>query len=117
MYEYECQACHHRFEKIQRFSDAPIKKCPKCGKAKLEKLISKSSVQFKGTGWYVTDYAGKKGEAPVESKSDDKSADTKTETKTETKSETKSEAGSETKSETSDKPKKKESNKKTKSDS
>jgi len=123
MYEYECKACHHRFEKIQKFSDAPIRKCPKCGKSKVDKLISKSSVQFKGTGWYVTDYAGKKADGPTESKSDEKS-ETKPDSKSETKSETKSDGGSEggseskseSKSDSSDKPKKKES-KKTKGDS
>ena len=113
MYEYKCQACHHRFEKIQKFSDAPVKKCPKCGKSKVEKLISKSSIQFKGTGWYITDYAAKnapKEESKTETTADKKTEE-KTEAKSETKAETKSETGSEAKSETSDKPKKKESKK------
>ena len=73
MYEYECQACHFRFEKIQKFSDAPIKKCPNCKKSKVEKLLSKSAIQFKGSGWYVTDYAGKSAsnnEQAAESKPD-----------------------------------------------
>ncbi len=60
LYEYQCKKCGHKFEKIQLFSDPPIKKCPECGGA-VEKLISRSAVQFKGTGWYVTDYA-KKGD-------------------------------------------------------
>ena len=59
LYEYQCKKCKHRFEKIQKFSDKPIKKCPECG-GPLEKLISQSSVQFKGSGWYVSDY-GRKG--------------------------------------------------------
>ena len=58
LYEYQCKKCGHKFEKIQLFSDAPIKKCPECGGA-VEKLISRSAVQFKGSGWYVTDYAKK----------------------------------------------------------
>ena len=58
LYEYECQKCHHRFERIQKFSDPPVKKCPECG-GKVEQLISAPAVQFKGSGWYVTDYAGK----------------------------------------------------------
>jgi len=58
LYEYECQKCHHRFERIVKFSDPPVKKCPECG-GKLEQLISAPAVQFKGSGWYVTDYAGK----------------------------------------------------------
>ncbi len=62
MYEYQCKKCGHRFERIQKFSDPPVKKCPECGGA-VEKLLSAPAVQFKGTGWYVTDYA-KKGSAP-----------------------------------------------------
>jgi putative FmdB family regulatory protein len=60
LYEYLCRACGHRFEHIQKFSDPILKKCPNCKKLKLEKLLSAPAVQFKGTGWYVTDYAGKK---------------------------------------------------------
>jgi len=62
LYEYQCKKCGHRFEKIQKFSDKPIKKCPECGGA-VEQLLSAPAVQFKGSGWYVTDYA-KKGAAP-----------------------------------------------------
>lgn len=61
LYEYECKRCHHRFERIQKFSDPLVKKCPKCKVGRVEKLISAPAVQFKGTGWYVTDYGGKKG--------------------------------------------------------
>ena len=60
LYEYLCRNCGHRFEQIQRFSDPIQKRCPKCRKLKLEKLLSAPAVQFKGSGWYVTDYAGKK---------------------------------------------------------
>ena len=59
MYEYKCEACGHRLEAIQKFSDKPLKLCPKCKKPKLERLLSSSAIQFKGSGWYVTDYAGK----------------------------------------------------------
>ena len=55
LYEYECQACGHRFEVIQKFSDAPLAVCPKCGGA-LEKLVSSPAIQFKGSGFYLTDY-------------------------------------------------------------
>jgi putative FmdB family regulatory protein len=65
LYEYQCKKCGHRFERIQMFSDKPLKKCPECGGA-LEKLISASAVQFKGSGWYVTDYP-KKGAGSVTS--------------------------------------------------
>ena len=58
LYEYECKKCHHRFEKIQKFSDRMIKKCPECG-GPVEQMISAPAVQFKGSGWYVTDYAKK----------------------------------------------------------
>lgn len=58
LYEYKCKKCGHVFEKIQKFSDKPIKKCPECGGA-VEQLLSAPAVQFKGSGWYVTDYAKK----------------------------------------------------------
>ncbi len=60
LYEYQCKKCGHRFEEIQKFSDKPLTKCPKCRKGRLEKLLSAPAVQFKGSGWYVTDY-GKGG--------------------------------------------------------
>ena len=70
MYEYQCRKCGHRFEKIQQFSDDPVKVCPECG-GELEKLISRSSVKFKGSGWYVTDYASKgKAASSSETKTD-----------------------------------------------
>jgi putative FmdB family regulatory protein len=58
LYEYECDACQHKFEVIQKFSDAPLEKCPKCGGA-VHKLQSAPAFQFKGSGWYITDYAKK----------------------------------------------------------
>ena len=58
LYEYQCTVCGSRIEKIQKFSDAPLTKCRQCG-GKLERLLSSPSIQFKGTGWYVTDYAKK----------------------------------------------------------
>jgi putative FmdB family regulatory protein len=66
LYEYQCEKCGHRFEKIQKFSDKPVKKCPECG-GKVEQVISAPAVQFKGSGWYVTDYA-KKSAAPSDGK-------------------------------------------------
>ena len=60
LYEYECDSCGHRFEVIQKFSDPLVDTCPKCGKTKsVHKLISSPAIQFKGTGWYITDYAKK----------------------------------------------------------
>jgi putative FmdB family regulatory protein len=58
LYEYRCQKCGAVYEKIQKFSDPPLKSCEKCG-GKLERLISSPAIQFKGSGWYVTDYARK----------------------------------------------------------
>ena len=57
IYEYECSK-GHRFESIQKVNDPPLKKCERC-KSKAERLISSPAIQFKGTGWYVTDYAKK----------------------------------------------------------
>lgn len=59
LYEYQCKKCKHKFEKIRKFSDPPIRKCPECG-GTVEQLIHAPAVQFKGSGWYVTDYASKK---------------------------------------------------------
>src|SRR6267378_5077762 len=56
LYEYECGACKHRFEQIQKFSDPLVKKCPRCGKKRVKKLPSSPAIQFKGSGFYITDY-------------------------------------------------------------
>jgi putative FmdB family regulatory protein len=58
LYEYECTKCGRRFERIEKFSGPHLKRCPECG-AKVERLIAAPALQFKGSGWYVTDYAGK----------------------------------------------------------
>jgi putative FmdB family regulatory protein len=81
LYEYLCEKCGHRFEKIQKFSDKMIKKCPECG-GRVEQVISAPAVQFKGSGWYVTDYPKQSSDASGsdggrDSKKEDKS---KTET-------------------------------------
>ena len=62
LYEYECDTCGHRFEVIQKFSDAKITECPKC-QGPVHKLFSSPAIQFKGSGWYITDYAKKSGTA------------------------------------------------------
>jgi putative FmdB family regulatory protein len=56
LYEYQCESCGHRFEVIQKFSDAPVDTCPTCG-GPVQKLLSSPAIQFKGSGWYITDYA------------------------------------------------------------
>jgi len=76
LYEYECESCHHRFERIQKFSDPPIETCPVCGKGPVRKLISSPAIQFKGSGWYITDYA-KKSSTDGGSKSSSESASEK----------------------------------------
>jgi putative FmdB family regulatory protein len=62
LYEYQCKQCHSLTERIQKFSDPPLTTCPHCG-GELEQTLSAPAVQFKGTGWYVTDYARKSGKS------------------------------------------------------
>src|ERR1700730_5663146 len=88
LYEYECKKCHHRFEKIQKFSDRMVKKCPDCG-GPVEQMISAPAVQFKGSGWYVTDYPKK---SSSQSSSDGSGKDSRKEEKS--KSESSSKEGS-----------------------
>ena len=73
LYEYQCDACGHRFEQIRKFSDSPLEACPSCGGA-VRKLVSSPAIQFKGTGWYVTDYA-KMGTSGAEASEAGKSTD------------------------------------------
>ena len=94
LYEFECQKCQHRFENIQSMS-APDPECPKCG-SKVERLLHAPAVQFKGSGWYVTDYA--KSGSKSDSKSGDKGSGDKGSSSSESKSENKTESKSETKS-------------------
>lgn len=92
IYEYQCQKCGP-FETTQRITDKPLRKCPTC-KGKVKKLISNTSFQLKGTGWYVTDYArkGKEGGAVKGENGSKSSSETKTESKTESKKESKTES-------------------------
>ncbi len=55
-YEYQCNACEHRLEVLQKISDEPLCYCPECGEASLKKLISRSAFRLKGDGWYETDF-------------------------------------------------------------
>ena len=104
IYEYKCEGCGETFEVIQKFADEPVSVHEKCG-GHVHKLMSAPSFQFKGSGWYVTDYAKGSGSGPAKSesdkgesdkkdsaKSDSSSKSTETATKTETKSDTKSES-------------------------
>lgn len=90
LYEYKCTQCNEKVEAIQSFSEAPYTICTHCGGA-LKKLISAPAIQFKGSGFYITDY-GKSGT------SESKTSDGKSDSKSEAKSESKSDAGSESKS-------------------
>jgi putative FmdB family regulatory protein len=74
LYEYLCTSCGHRFEVIQKFSDPPIEVCPKCG-SPVQKVLSSPAIQFKGSGWYITDYA-RKGHTDA-GKTGEKSGDSK----------------------------------------
>ena len=74
LYEYRCESCGHQFEVIQKFSDALIAVCPKCGSGPVVKLFSSPAIQFKGSGFYITDYArkgGEQGKGAEQSKGDD----------------------------------------------
>src|SRR5216684_3633284 len=73
LYEYQCDACGHRFELIKKYSDPPLKVCPKCGGA-VQKLQSAPAFQFKGSGWYVTDYGKKDQKAETNEDSGSKDA-------------------------------------------
>ena len=96
LYEYKCVKCGHRFEKIESISASETKKCPVCG-AKAERQIAAPAIQFKGSGWYVTDYAGKGSSSPSgdstadggSGKTSEKSAESKSDSKAESKTESK----------------------------
>ena len=75
LYEYLCSKCGKTFERIQKFSDPPHDKCPKCGGA-VHKVITAPAFQFKGSGWYITDYAKKSGGNESSDKSGGKRSET-----------------------------------------
>ena len=90
LYEYQCKKCHHRFERIQKFSDLHVKKCPDCG-GPVEQVLSAPAVQFKGSGWYVTDYAKKSSSGTSGGSSNGDSAKSESREKKEEKKESKAE--------------------------
>jgi putative FmdB family regulatory protein len=89
LYEYECKSCHHRFEKIQKFSDPMVTTCPDCGQENsVEQLLSAPAVQFKGSGWYVTDYAKKsssQGSSGASSNSESRNSESSSSAKSDSK--------------------------------
>ena len=95
-YEYKCDACGHEFERFQPITADAIKRCPKCGKAKVRRLISTGAgLIFKGSGFYITDYRDKSYTDKAKAESGGASTDGKAETKSDTKSEGKSDSKSE----------------------
>src|SRR5277367_2916581 len=98
IYEYKCSACGHQEDHLQKLSEAPLTKCPACGKKKYTKQLTAAGFQLKGSGWYASDFKGDSGKKTDETKPEAK-AETKTETKTEAKAETKSETKTEAKPE------------------
>jgi putative FmdB family regulatory protein len=95
LYEYQCDFCGHRFERIRKFSDPPLEACPECGKSPVTKLVSSPAIQFKGSGFYITDYAKKNSPSETEKKKADSPSGSSTSSKTESKSDSKSETKSE----------------------
>lgn len=89
IYEYKCKKCNYNFEQLQRVTDQPVCVCPKCGKKQLIKLVSSTSFQLKGTGWYVTDFKNKKPKKEKEKNSVAKKDEKKDEKKDKTKSDEK----------------------------
>jgi putative FmdB family regulatory protein len=83
LYEFECEACKTRFERIQKFSDANPEACPTCGKGPIRKMPSSPAIQFKGSGFYITDYA-KKSSSEAGSKSGSAGGDSSASTSTST---------------------------------
>jgi putative FmdB family regulatory protein len=79
LYEYLCEACHRRFELIRKFSDPELQECTLCGKGPVQRLISSPAIQFKGSGWYITDYS-QKGKSGSESSSASSTSESKSTT-------------------------------------
>lgn len=79
LYEYECAECGKRFERLQKFADPHIETCPTCG-GHVSRLLSSPAIQFKGSGWYVTDYARASGASEKKSADADKRASDKSDT-------------------------------------
>ena len=101
IYEYKCSACGHQEDHLLKVSDAPLTKCPACGRKKYQKQLTAAGFQLKGSGWYATDFkSGKKETAAKPDAKAEAKPETQTETRTDTKTETKTETKSETKTET-----------------
>jgi putative FmdB family regulatory protein len=86
LYEYQCESCKKRFERIQKFSDPPVEVCPDCGKGPVRKLLSSPAIQFKGSGFYITDYAKKSSSEAGSKSSSESTSSSSTDAKSDTKS-------------------------------
>lgn len=111
LFEYQCRKCGQRTERIEKFDGPMLPKCPKCG-GKVDRLVSAPAIQFKGSGWYVTDYGKSSGASGKDSsaegsKSEGKSSEGKSEGKSDGKSDSKSEGKTESKAPSSSSDKKK----------
>jgi len=104
LYEYQCDSCGHRFERIRKFSDPPLDVCPECDQSPVTKLVSSPAIQFKGSGFYITDYAKKNSPSETEKKKADSPAGSSSTAKSESKSETKSDSSSPASTTTESKP-------------
>lgn len=100
-YEYQCSACGAQVEVLQKISDAPLKKCPTCGKSKLHKLVSAPVFRLKGGGWYETDFKGDKDNKRnlVDSDKGESATDTKVDAKSDAKADDKAGGKGEAKAE------------------
>lgn len=108
LYAYKCDNCGVQFDKLQKFTDQPIKRCPECGKNKAHRVIQASGIIFKGSGWYKTDSQSASSSTIPSTSSSKKekkadSADSKSESKSESKTESKSESKTESKTESKSK--------------
>lgn len=100
IYEFECQSCDHRFDRLQKLSDPDPETCPECGKAQIKRALTAASFRLKGAGWYETDFKGEQEKkrnlvesaAPAAATGEKAAGDTKADSKPETRSEPKPES-------------------------
>ena len=108
-YAYRCQNCGSEFEKVQKFADNPVRKCPVCGKGPVRRLLQPAAIVFKGSGWYATDHRSPSGNGSKQEKGDKQEKGEKTEKGDKSEKTEKSESASASKSDGDAKPAKKES--------
>jgi putative FmdB family regulatory protein len=94
IYTYRCSSCGVQFDRQQHFEDAPLLKCPECGKRSLKKIYSPAGIIFKGSGWYSTDHRSPSGQTPARGKNNPEATTAKSEPAKETGTPTSTEAKS-----------------------